>query len=182
MSKLIDLRGQKFERLTIIKRVGSAPNGSATWLCKCECGIEKVIRGDLLRDGNTRSCGCLNKETASKSFRKDSGLSSMRQLIINYKGSARRRGYEYKLTEEQFSEITKKKCYYCGLEPDNIEKTKGCNGNYIYNGLDRIDNTKGYTIDNVVSCCKICNQAKHTLTIQEFKNWVEKIYNNMKRK
>lgn len=50
---------------------------------------------------------------------------------------------------------------------------------YINNGIDRIDNNKGYTIDNVVPCCKMCNQAKNDYTLQEFQDWVEKIYNKM---
>lgn len=47
-------------RLTVIHQVGIL-NGQATWLCKCECGNEKVIRGHSLRDG-TKSCGCLIRE------------------------------------------------------------------------------------------------------------------------
>jgi hypothetical protein len=193
MNKLINLMGSRFGRLTVIKRIpnrkrhhkdgtwgrGNEKWGPTIWLCKCDCGEEKIIRGDSLRDGNTKSCGCLNKETASKLFKKESGLASMRQLIISYKGSAKRRGYNYKLTEKQFMELTQKDCYYCGAKPNNIQKTKGCNGNYIHNGIDRIDNTKDYTIDNVVPCCKICNQAKHTLTMQEFKDWIKKVYSNI---
>ena len=47
------------------------------------------------------------------------------------------------------------------------------------NGLDRVDNNKGYTIDNVVPCCKRCNYAKNNQTPREFKEWVKKVYNKM---
>ena len=51
-----DLTGQKFGRLTVIKYVGCGK-----WLCKCICGNEKIIRGDKLKSGNTKSCGCITK-------------------------------------------------------------------------------------------------------------------------
>lgn len=50
----------------------------------------------------------------------------------------------------------------------------------MYNGLDRLDNTKGYTKDNVAPCCTVCNSAKGTLTVTEFSEWVERIYETRK--
>lgn len=59
MSKLIDITGQKFERLTAIERVENDKYGKPQWLCSCECGIEKVIASYHLRTGGTKSCGCM---------------------------------------------------------------------------------------------------------------------------
>jgi len=59
---MIDLIGQKFGRLLPIKCVGKNNNRECLWLCKCECGNEKIISGRSLRSGATRSCGCLQKE------------------------------------------------------------------------------------------------------------------------
>lgn len=61
MSKLIDLTGKKFGRLTVIGRCESL-FGEATWCCKCECGTETIVRGYYLRTGTTQSCGCLHRE------------------------------------------------------------------------------------------------------------------------
>lgn len=58
MGKFIDMTGQVFGRLTVLKKVGNI-NGKATWLCECECGSQTVVRGDSLRTGNTQSCGCV---------------------------------------------------------------------------------------------------------------------------
>lgn len=58
--KFIDLTGQKFGRLTVLKRVENKGT-SIYWLCKCDCGNEKIIRGDSLKQGLTNSCGCLQK-------------------------------------------------------------------------------------------------------------------------
>lgn len=184
---MIDLAGKKFGRLTVIKEVGSNKWKSINWLCKCECGKEKIIDGRHLRDGNTRSCGCLGKKTMEANFGRmvksrklESGLANMRRIIWGYKRNAKNRGSKYNLTEEQFKEITQRDCFYCGAKPNNISKNGYQNGDYIYNGLDRVDNTKGYTIDNVVSCCKICNIAKSNLTLQEYQDWIKKSYNRLR--
>jgi len=172
--KLIDITGQKFGRLTVIKRVNSV-NDSTMYLCKCECGKEKIINGAHLRRGKTKSCGCLHKE-ADENRKLSTGLASMRALIRRYKNSAKRREIEYKLTEKQFRKITQQNCYYCGAKPNNISINDRCNGVYIYNGIDRINSKKGYTLNNVVPCCRVCNRAKSDLNLQEFKDWIEKVY------
>lgn len=60
--KMIDLRGQVFGRLTVCGRVGSDERGLTTWLCRCSCGVDKVITGSALRQGRCVSCGCLRLE------------------------------------------------------------------------------------------------------------------------
>lgn len=68
--KIIDLTGQKFGRLTAIKRVEDYvyPSGDkkTQWLCKCECGNNTIVRASSLKRGTTTSCGCLQKQIASK--------------------------------------------------------------------------------------------------------------------
>jgi hypothetical protein len=67
MGKFIDLTGKKFGRLTVIKRDTSVDSKKgAFWLCRCDCGNEKSISSNALRNGATQSCGCLNKEIISK--------------------------------------------------------------------------------------------------------------------
>ena len=44
------------------------------------------------------------------------------------------------------------------------------------NGIDRIDSSKGYVKGNVVTSCKYCNTAKNTMTQQEFKEWIVRVY------
>ena len=68
MPKYKDLTGQKFGRLTVIKKDPEKLGGAAYWICQCECGNIKSIRGSALTTLNkpTRSCGCLNKEISAK--------------------------------------------------------------------------------------------------------------------
>ena len=58
MRKLIDLTGQVFGRLTVLHRSGSFPDKQAGWTCSCECGNTTRVRGNSLRVGATKSCGC----------------------------------------------------------------------------------------------------------------------------
>jgi len=66
MREVIDLTGNKFGRLMVIDR--SYPNQGINlmWLCKCDCGVKKVVRGSHLKDGHTKSCGCLRNELSKK--------------------------------------------------------------------------------------------------------------------
>ena len=59
MSRCIDLTGQRFEKLTVIKRVENTKQGMAQWLCRCDCGNEIIVSGINLRSKHTKSCGCL---------------------------------------------------------------------------------------------------------------------------
>lgn len=177
--KLIDLTNKKFGRWTVIKKAGYNKWRDSLWLCRCDCGIEKIIQKRCLKSGGSKSCGCLKKEFWQSRKRLSPGLATMRQSINIYKGHARRRGLGWNLTEKQFAEITQKDCYYCGAKPNNIMKNISSNGDYIYNGIDRVDNSKGYTIDNIVPCCRKCNRAKDTSSIREYKNWIKKSYHKI---
>ena len=61
MPKLIDLTGQRFNRLLVLERAENK-NDRAAWKCKCDCGNIKIVKSGDLRSGRTQSCGCLNKE------------------------------------------------------------------------------------------------------------------------
>ncbi len=70
--KKIDLAGQKFGRLTVIERRGILSNGKSgnlkAWLCLCDCGLYKTVRGRDLRTGNTISCGCYRDKKTKDRF------------------------------------------------------------------------------------------------------------------
>lgn len=68
MSKFIDLVGQKFGRWTVLKRVENLTSRDTKWLCRCECGTEKIVFGKNLRNGRSTSCGCYKKELNKKNM------------------------------------------------------------------------------------------------------------------
>lgn len=84
---LKDLTGQKFGRLTILKRDESKPKGCGKpvfWICECDCGNVKSIRGDHIKSGATQSCGCLQKEKSRAALIKDlTGQKFGRLTVIN---------------------------------------------------------------------------------------------------
>lgn len=56
-----DLTGQRFGKLTVVRATDERRNGKVVWECRCDCGNTKLVSGGSLRDGSTRSCGCLHK-------------------------------------------------------------------------------------------------------------------------
>lgn len=187
MSAFIDISNQRFGRLVAIKPIKSIRNGKhgtrIIWECRCDCGnIINVPRTSL--GIHTNSCGCIRQETTRNrgKMNKGSGLpfgvASKNKLFDKYKRAAAARGLDFLLSMEQFEIITKQTCYYCGIEPKQIAQEKLSNGYYIYNGIDRVDNTRGYILDNVVPCCGTCNRAKRTMTSDEFADWIWRVYRN----
>lgn len=174
LDKIIDLTGFSFGRWTVIERVENDEYGKRLWLCRCDCGVEKIIHGTSLKNGDTKSCGCWNKELLRIKY----GEASFNQLYRRYESGAKRRWFSFELTKNYFEKITKQNCFYCGAEPNQTIKNKFDNGDYVYNGIDRIDSLKGYTVDNVVPCCGRCNEAKMSESQLDFLSWVGRVYNH----
>jgi hypothetical protein len=89
--------------------------------------------------------------------------------FVNYKRSAETKQLEFTLTQENFMDIVILPCYYCG-----IIQSKG------FNGLDRLDSSKGYVMDNVVTCCEMCNMMKGCLGPTIFIHRAEHIVSYLK--
>jgi hypothetical protein len=68
MAPIKDLTGQRFGRLTAISIVDGIRDGdgSVMWLCRCECGLEKITSSNRLQCGKTKSCGCLAIENQQR--------------------------------------------------------------------------------------------------------------------
>jgi hypothetical protein len=182
LGKFIDLTGQRFGRLVVIERAENNRFNQSRWLCKCDCGEQKIINTRCLASGDTVSCGCYAKEARRKTI----GESSFNSLYNNYRLSLASKTYGFKISKEEFKEITSENCFYCGIEPKQFIKCgksqKDYFGNYFHNGIDRIDSEIGYVLSNLVPCCKICNYMKKALGQQEFLEHIEKIHNYQKEK
>lgn len=96
MGRLISLVGQKFNRLTVVERVGNDRFGRPHWRCLCDCGSFTVAAGAAIRYGTTMSCGCLAAEriaeaqrlrwrNASRQSRRDGGVYSEYAAWANMK-------------------------------------------------------------------------------------------------
>lgn len=168
--------GMKFGQLTLIEKyTKKGTKQKYTYFkCKCDCGNLSESLWLNIRSGATKSCGCLVKKNGNN-WRLEPGISVFNSIFSNYKGNAKRRNIEFNLTKKQFEEIINQNCNYCG-DPPKEGWSRFNNGNYIYNGVDRIDNTKGYILENCAPCCKFCNTMKLDKTIDEFLKQVKKIY------
>ena len=171
-NKADKLINKRFGNLIVIAK--ERRNNKTLLLCRCACGKEVFIRHSHLISGNNKSCGCLQH------FRLPKGEAALNRLLLSYKKGAQKRNYLWELTKEEFKHLTKQSCYYCGEKPSQVIEKSRYNGNYFYNGLDRVDNNKGYSVDNIVTCCFTCNMAKNSMTIQEFDIWIDTVYNRLK--
>lgn len=170
-----DITGQKFGMLTAIKFVRKdsklAKSRSYLWQFKCDCGKLILYARNPVISGHKASCGCIgnNRKIAF-------GESAFNSLFQSYKYGAKERGLEFSLTKEQFRSLTSLPCTYCDTLPSREHKPhKFSNGAYRYNGLDRVNNNKGYIISNVVTACKICNYAKKNISLEEFLDWIHRL-------
>ena len=150
MSKLIDLTGQQFGRLTVVQRAETGKRGHALWLCKCACGRETIVSSSSLRRGATKSWGCWHPEICRR-----------RMIAINTKhGGKGTRLY-------RIWHGMKQRCYNPKSDHYNLHGGRGIGvcAEWLHDfavfqkwalshgyqddlTIDRIDNDKGYQPDN----------------------------------
>lgn len=106
----------------------------------------------------------------------------MNRLFQQMRSTAKKRKIEFGLTRGEVETLTKQVCHYCGQEPAQVMHSgESRRGDYTYNGLDRMDNHRGYVSDNVVSCCGQCNWAKGKMSYDEYINLIKRSYNYLTR-
>ena len=178
--KRLNLTGKKFGRLLVLGPAGSSERGESLWRCRCDCGNDKVFVGIAIcyKRSKIKSCGCMYKEVCQERGRlavKRKQLlqgraipgAAFRGLLSGYKANAKKRGMDWRLSDEDFRRMTQSPCFYTGRYPSNI--SKAASGEiYVYNGIDRLDNSKGYTLENSVPCCAVVNKMKMDLPFDEF--------------
>jgi len=189
MTKAKDWTGQKFGRLTFVRRADKRVNGKILWEALCDCGNTTYVRPGYVSRGRTSSCGCYRKEYEQQlAARTNPPIISSARAV--WRGAYKDDGLSF----DSFYLLSQQSCYYCSRLPHrtyNVGKKgkpyRGCSdlqvqcGNFTYNGLDRIDSLKGHTLDNVVPCCTDCNQAKMGKTMQEFIAHIERMYIHTRR-
>ncbi len=179
-----DLTGKLFGKLVVVKKHEKRSiNNRILWECICECGNTCIIAGDQLNRGSkngkgnhTRSCGCLRNNAHNKI--KDRNYAIWKQL---YNSTIIKRSklkkWKTDIDFDYFKKLSESPCNYCGLINSNISTDRIDSKNIIYfNGIDRIDSSKEYTISNSVPCCKYCNTAKNTMNVEEFISYIERVY------
>ncbi len=169
-----DFSGKRFGNLVAVRFEHIIKNASGSrryyWLFKCDCGKEVIKNRHSVIGKNIKSCGCTIVNSKPK------GESSFNRLYRIYKKNSKNRNKIFDLSVEEFRSIVVSNCHYCNSKPFSVIKEGRCNGVFIYNGIDRINNSMGYIKSNCVTCCKTCNIAKASMTYNEFINWIKRVY------
>lgn len=173
--KLVDIVGNRYGRL-IVEKFSHAQKGFKYWKCRCDCGNFVNVTSSSLLTGNTKSCGCLRAELLRKRTLKyeNREYASFLHLYNAYRRGAKRRGITFSLTVEDFIELCKEDCVYCGASPEKREYWNG-RVSIESSGVDRINNNIGYIKENCVTCCTWCNFAKRELSMKDFINHCKKV-------
>lgn len=178
-----DLTGRKFGRWTVIEFSGRKMyrnHPQILWKCVCECGtIKEDVHGGTLRRGESKSCGCLRVELGKTATLLPFGESVFNWLYDNIQRRAKKKGNDFSLTKEEFRDISSQDCVYCGESPKEYH-LPNANGYFLCNGVDRVDNSRGYVLDNSVPCCGKCNTMKLDYTVDEWMGHMIKIFEHYK--
>jgi len=149
--------------------------------CRIEKPLSEFATQSARKDGKTAQCKtCIaaakkifyerNREKIKakrqKSYREnpekyEAYKNSDSHFLSYNKSNAKKRGYDWLLSDEEALELHYQPCHYCGM------KAPG--------GIDRKHNDEHYTFENCVPCCKICNRAKNSMTYQSFIDWINQI-------
>jgi hypothetical protein len=163
-------KGSRFGKLVVIDPYYTQANsGHPVCLCKCDCGNEFKVRRYCLTTNNTRSCGCLRSnqspehEHVSKRFWK-----TLRTNALN-------RGLSLNVTIQEIWQLFEKQNRQCALSGLNLQMNHTAS-------LDRIDNNKNYTLDNIQWVHKHINRIKMDLNQQYFIELCQTVTEHVSRK
>lgn len=176
-----DLTNSTFDKLTVIKRNydhKQIDKHRVIWLCKCECGKERNVRTSRLLSGEIKSCGCVNISYNFKGFKDVSG-----NYFGRLKIEAKRRNIEFSISLEDIwnlYEEQKRKCKLSNV-PILFVRYLQKNRQKQTASVDRIDSTKGYTIDNIQIVHKRINFIKSSMKEDELLFWAKNIYLSNKK-
>lgn len=152
--------GERFGIMTVLAvHERHTANSLTKWKLKCDCGNETVSTAGDLRHGRRVSCGCLRYRGPDG----HDGISTQGagQAFGMLRQNAERRGLPVELTREHFDWLRDQPCVYCGAPGPN--------------GVDRVESTQGYTLENVVPSCKKCNLRKGAVHFDELLAWMRRV-------
>jgi hypothetical protein len=173
MKKYFIAVGETYQSFEVLEKTSNkGRDGSFLWKAKCnKCDyIWETVPSAIIK---AKPCLCR--------FTLPVGESSCRKVYGTYIRRCKRKDIQFSITYEWFKNLTSRVCFYCGAAPSCKMDGPHRNGPYFYNSLDRLDNDKGYHLENVEPCCDICNRAKRNNSMEVFRDWVKRLVNNNKQ-
>lgn len=168
--------GEVFGKLTVVG-LGNISGKRKFLMCSCECGNTKEVLPKNLTRGVTTNCGCVK---VTRNAGKPVGVAGFNKTLSSYKSNAKKRGLVFELCEVTCAELFSSNCYYCGDAPSKLARSS--KRDFSYNGIDRLDSGMGYTIENCVPCCSVCNYLKSSTPHDTFLERVAKIHMNCSKR
>jgi len=110
------------------------------------------------------------ERTRARWAREEQQRDPVKRTWKSYRANAKYKGFPYNLPRALHDDLVTDRCFYCGSDPNPV------------NGIDRVDNSRGYEDDNVVSCCEMCNRAKRDVPAAEFISWARRFAAHQARK
>lgn len=183
--KFIDLTNKKIGSLTCLDYVLKKETKYNRWVweCRCDCGEITFVRTTRLTNKNKPQIACkICTDLRTSKNKVLPEYQAIKNTLYNqYKRGASLRGYDFNLTKNIFESLIFKNCYYCNKEPEEYSSDKqkisvSIKEPFKRNGIDRLNNSLGYSIENCVSCCSICNKLKMNLDEKDFLLKIKEIY------
>lgn len=168
--------GDQYDAWTVVDRgqwISASSQKTYYYVCQHSCGALRKYRSIEL-DKPKRPC----KSCEAGRYRMvEDKLAIARQEYRKYKGSAKARGYAFDITFDTYLKLVHMCCTYCTREPYDIKRMGYVSGDgkertAIFGGIDRADNLIGYTEENCVPSCWICNRSKSVMSIDEWSKMV----------
>lgn len=167
--------GKRYGKLVVLGWVSRKGGYS----CVCDCGTVATYKTYRLNNGSSYKCAKCPRKNTGRPLLPDS-IGVKRAVVQRYKQSAKKRGLQFLLSEEAAIQLLLSNCSYCGLEP-STDMRLPAHKKFRYTGIDRVDNSQGYTESNCVPCCSLCNSSKMAQTKEAWLAWVERVYLHQKK-
>lgn len=174
-SRRLQLLGQKFGDLIIIKYVGSDKSGQSIWHAQCTCGNFTNVRGGDLKNGNTKSCGCKQGD-----FKHGLSRTKVYQMWNGAKGHAGSQNLPFTITLEDVQKLVEE-TFICPLLGISLDKNATGHASNMPS-LDKIIPKEGYILNNIWIVSWRANQIKRDANIEELKMLAENLEKEIVRK
>lgn len=169
MAEKIDMTGRPIGRLLVLEECGRYANGEVLWRCRCECGNEVIVSGSNLRNENTTSCGCYQRERAAEGHTTH-GMSKTRLFSI-WQDMLKRVGVIKGASEKNKRNYQDRGITVCDewLVFENFRDWALSHGYSDGLEIDRKDNDKGYCQENCrwVSRRENTNNRRNTIRLED---------------
>lgn len=167
----------KCGRLTTIRYLGVLPDkGGTWWLCKCDCGNEVEILGSHINQRRRRSCGCSKLAFGPLNIKWGGHGEISAAFWGRIRLNAESRKVPIEISIEEAWDLFLKQERKCRLSGEQLEMLEPQGKTLRTASLDRIDSSKGYTLDNIQWVHKDINMMKQDHSDEDFLNWIDKIY------